>query len=220
MEKQTPKPSFAGFAIVAALISTVLIIGLFLYWQNNQMTELKSEIAEQQKALETKVEKIENGEASAEAQPIVEENTSPTANWKKMSVFGFSMLYPKDWTVQEEEAPKDHEIYSFYDADDQKVGWLYCPVPETGFEGMLYDTQKRLYRKDGELYQAELWEGRPDVTDYPAYVSEIPKKEMIIFTKKPTEGDEYLAGGDSCMMIIRNIEDMVPIATEIYNSFE
>lgn len=219
MEKETQKLAFSGWPFLAALIITIFFVTIILVWQNNKMDDLRNEVYSKQSTLAIKVEKIENGDLK---KPEVEKGAlDPTEDWETFKISGYRFLYPDNWTYNEQESSRaDQTVYAFYDENDERVGLLFSPITETGFEAMEYDQTSRSYKKDGTLHKAFLWEGRPDLTEYPEYYETIPEKEMLIFMRETDEtSDDYSA---SILFIIRNMEenDMVSVANQIYESIE
>ena len=106
----------------------------------------------------------------------------------------------------------------FYDEEGNRTGLLRCPIPETGFEAMIYEKSNRFYHKNDKLHSVDMWNGRPDLTEYPEHYDQIPDKEIIIFMQEGHFASTESFEGDVCMLIIRNVEDMENVATEIYNS--
>ncbi len=142
------------------------------------------------------------------------------ADWKIMKTQDYMFSYPDDWTVMENDTDRDESSIDFYDEDDNRVGLLRCPIPETGFELMIYEKSNRFYQKNGALYGADMWEGKPELSEYPEYYDEIPDKEIILFMHEDHFGAEEMFDGKSCMLIIRDVDDMVEVAKSIYNSIE
>jgi len=218
MEKETQKPAFSGWPFLAALIITIFFVTIVLVWQNNKMDDLKQEVSSKQSTLATKVEKIENGEVKKAE--VVEEALDPTEDWETFKIAGYSFLYPDNWTYDEQDSNRpDQTIYAFFDENGERVGLLFAPISETGFTAMEYDQKSRSYKKDGALYKAFLWEGRPDLTEYPEYYETAPEKEMLLFMGETSPSEEFAA---SALFIIRNLEEnkMVKVANLIYESIK
>jgi len=227
--KPVNKSTFNAWALIAAIFITVIFVGIILIWQNNAMKQLKNEVAGTQKTLSQKVEKIENGTAKETAG--TEEEADPAADWETFNIAGYEFIYPDSWTYTEQESQiPGQTIYGFYDESDVRVGLLFTPILETGFEAMEYEETSRLFKKKGDVYTIKLLEGRPDLTDYPEYYEQIPEKEMIITMQEKKsaqevyEGDfpDTLPGNDSVLLIIRNLDasTMVEVANLIYESIE
>ncbi len=227
--KPDNKSAFNAWALIAAILITVIFVGIILIWQNNAMKQLKNEVAGTQKTLSQKVEKIENG--TSKETVVTEAEADPTEDWETFSIAGYEFIYPDSWTYTEQESQVPGQtIYGFYDENDVRVGLLFTPVLETGFEAMVYEETNRLYKKKDDVYTIKLLEGRPDLTEYPEYYEQLPEKEMIIIMqeKKPPQefyqGDfpESLSDDGSVLLIIRNLDEttMVEIADLIYESIE
>ncbi|HUT21981.1 MAG TPA: hypothetical protein VMX18_01075 [Candidatus Bipolaricaulota bacterium] len=126
MEKQTPKPSFGGFAVAAALISTIFLVCLFLYWQNNKLAELKNEVTASQKQIEDKLANINAGDKEAPA--TVEkapEAVDLTADWTAFDDNGVEFKYPDEFFYQDPKvvsiAAKDQDFPNKCPNIDQAV---------------------------------------------------------------------------------------------------
>lgn len=223
MENQKQKPSLKTWSLVSAIIITVFFVAVLLIWQNNEMKELRQDMALSQRQISTTVESIQNGEvkkAETEGLEIEVEKKDPLAEWESMEILEYEFSYPQWWEIREIEETKNFAIIDFYDQNENRVGLLRCPIPEAEFDRMVYEKTNRFFQKDDDLHGAQLWSGRPDLTEYPEFYGTEPDEEMIVFMYKGDFAPAEDLPEDSCMLIIRNEENMAEIARNIYNSIK
>lgn len=88
--------------------------------------------------------------------PVNQNNESePT-----LEVNGYSLVLPSGWDATRLSGNSYNLTLNSID-----VGFIRCPMPETGFEAWNFEKQSRLFEVDGIIYGADLWSGVAISTD-------------------------------------------------------
>ncbi len=205
---------------IAIITVTFLIVGGAYLWHYSLITKIDT-LEQNQAVLEQKIEYIQ---PKATEEEIIKKEKDSIEEEEKgfIEVKDYEFKYPTDWIKKKAEYSKysDSVDFNFYDQSNNLIAMLACPIPEIGFEAMIYEETKRHIKKNNKTYEILLWEGkiRPELIE-PDF--DQPEEEMIIFMR---ESDWLDSGTDSymnsCMLIIRHLDDLVGTAQDIYHSIK